>query len=149
MKSLFDKNAVDELSGRINKLSAASEREWGKMDVAQMLAHCAITMEVATGQRHPARMFIGRVLGPIFKSDYMGPKPLRKGSPTDKSFIVQDARDFNTEKERLLKLIKQFAAGGEAACTRHPHAFFGRLTPAEWAISSYKHLDHHLQQFGV
>jgi len=38
---------------------------------------------------------------------------------------------------------------GPAGCTKHPHSFFGKLTPEEWAILSYKHLDHHLRQFGV
>jgi hypothetical protein len=46
-------------------------------------------------------------------------------------------------------LIDRFAAAGPAGCTTHPHAFFGRLTPDEWAILPYKRLDHHLRQFGV
>jgi len=29
------------------------------------------------------------------------------------------------------------------------HAFFGSLTGAEWGVSTYKHLDHHLRQFGA
>jgi len=50
---------------------------------------------------------------------------------------------------RLAGLIDRFAAGGPAGCTQHPHSFFGPLTPDEWAILMYKHLDHHLRQFGV
>ena len=46
-------------------------------------------------------------------------------------------------------LIDRFAAAGPKGCTTHPHSFFGPLTPDEWAILMYKHLDHHLRQFGV
>ncbi len=114
-----------------------------------MLAHCAITMEMATGQRHLPRVFIGRIVGPMVKSSFLGPKPFSKNSPTDKSFLIKDQRNFDAEKERLLILVKQFAEGSEAKCTTHPHAFFGKLTPTEWATIMYKHLDHHLTQFGA
>jgi Protein of unknown function (DUF1569) len=45
-------------------------------------------------------------------------------------------------------LIDRLAAGPEA-CTKHPHSFFGPLTPVEWAALTYRHLDHHLRQFQV
>ena len=65
------------------------------------------------------------------------------------ALIVPDARDLESERERLCGLIDRFAAAGPGGCTSHPHLFFGRLTPEEWAILMYKHLDHHLRQFGV
>jgi transposase InsO family protein len=46
-------------------------------------------------------------------------------------------------------VIDRFVAAGPKSCTTHPHSFFGPLTPEEWAILMYKHLDHHLRQFGV
>ena len=76
-------------------------------------------------------------------------EPMRRNSPTVKGLVVQDERDLGMERERLLALIDRFAAAGPAGCTKHPHSFFGRLTPDEWAILMYKHLDHHLRQFGV
>jgi hypothetical protein len=75
--------------------------------------------------------------------------PLRKNSPTAKSLIVADKRDFDQERERLSKLIDKFASGGAAGCTNNPHSFFGKMTPEEWAILMYKHIDHHFRQFGV
>ena len=89
---------------------------------------------------------IGRLVKPmVFRNE----DPLRKNSPTAKSLVVADERDMAKERDRLLGLIDKFAAGGAAACTKHPHSFFGRMTPEEWAILMYKHLDHHLRQFGV
>ena len=60
-----------------------------------------------------------------------------------------DERDLGKERDQLSGLIDKFAAGGAAGCTRNPHSFFGKMTPEEWAILMYKHLDHHLRQFGV
>jgi transposase InsO family protein len=62
---------------------------------------------------------------------------------------VKHERDFVAERQRLRGLIDRFAAGGPAGCTKHPHSFFGPMTPEEWAALNYKHLDHHLRQFGV
>lgn len=70
-------------------------------------------------------------------------------SPTVRSLVVADERDFAEERDRLSRLIDKFAAGGPAGCTRNPHTFFGKMTPDQWAILTYKHLDHHLRQFGV
>lgn len=150
MKSLFEPSVLNEIIDRINRLSPEKNNEWGKMNAGQMLAHCCIGLESALGKVNPPRTLMGKLLGGIFKSNFINEKPFHKNSPTDKSFIMTGQnKDFNKEKERLIKLAKQFSEGGEAACTMHPHAFFGPLTPKEWSIGMYKHLDHHLRQFGV
>jgi transposase InsO family protein len=149
MKNLFEAATVAEVKERVSALRAESERVWGKMNAGQMLAHCSVSLEGAVGDRRPPRIFIGRLLGPIAKPDFLSGKPMKHNSPTDKSFVIRDERDFAAERERLLGLIDRFAAGGPGGCTKHPHSFFGALTPEEWARGMYKHLDHHLQQFGV
>ncbi|NUQ28665.1 MAG: DUF1569 domain-containing protein, partial [Acidobacteriaceae bacterium] len=69
--------------------------------------------------------------------------------PTEKSLILQGDTYFGSEQRRLLDWVDRFSAGGPAGCTTHPHCFFGPMTPDEWAAMGYKHLDHHLNQFGV
>lgn len=149
MKTLFDKVILKEILDRIDKLQPTSQRQWGKMNAAQMLAHCSETFEVATGQKLLPMTIAGRLFGWMLKSFYAGAKPFSKNSPTDKSFIVSDVRVFDHEKDRLIKLVNQFSEGGEEKCTTQPHCFFGKLTPAEWGIGMYKHMDHHLRQFNV
>jgi hypothetical protein len=151
MKSLFDATAADEVRTRLGQLEPHSERRWGKMTAAQMLAHCSVSMQWAVGEvvpekgALPARV-MGRLIKPlVFRND----DPIRKNSPTARSLIVADERDLGKERERLSALIARFAAGGAAGCTRNPHSFFGKMTPEEWAILMYKHLDHHLRQFGA
>ncbi len=149
MKTIFDLSTLNEILTRLEQLSPSSQRQWGKMDSAQMLAHCNETLKVVTNQARPKRVLLGYILGPLFKSSYLGDEPLRRNSPTHPTFIVADERNFNEEKRRYIEMLTQFSAGGEVQCTAHPHSFFGYFTPKEWGISVYKHLDHHLQQFGV
>jgi hypothetical protein len=150
MKNLFDAAAVNEVKARLGNLEPGSERQWGTMSAAQAVAHCSIGLEMALGDRHPPRVFIGRIIGRIIKPLALGnDAPLRRNSPTAKDLVVADERDLRQERERLRGLINRFAAAGPKGCTTHPHAFFGRLTAEEWATLMYKHLDHHLRQFGV
>lgn len=149
MKNMFEPAVRDEVLSRIRSLSPSSVRQWGRMDAPQMLAHCNESMRVATGQVAFERMFIGRVLGPLFKAGYVGDRPIRKNSPTNPRLIVSDPRTFEEERSTLLRLVTEFCDGGEERCTKHPHSFFGPLTTAEWSVTTYKHLDHHLRQFGA
>ena len=150
MKNLFEKSKVEEVKERMARLRPDSERLWGKMKPAQALAHCAGGIELAVGDRMPPRMSVGRIIGWLVKPMAFGnDEPMRRNSPTVKGLVVEDERDLGMERERLCGLIDRFAAAGPVGCTTHPHSFFGRLTPDEWATLMYKHLDHHLRQFGV
>ena len=150
MKNLFEASRVEEVKERIARLRPDSERQWGKMNPAQALAHCSAAIGMAVGETRPPRIFIGRLLGPIAKkSVIVNGTPMRRNSMTDKSVLVTDERDFVAERQRLRESIDRFATGGPGICTKHPHFFFGPLTPVEWAALMYQHLDHHLRQFGV
>src|SRR5579862_5820325 len=150
MESLFEASRVVEVKRRLHHLQPDSQRVWGKMSPAQMLAHCSAGIEMAMGQVRPPRALIGRVIGPAIKRVMLRDgEPMRRNSPTARELIMKDDRDFATERSRLDGLIDRFAAAGPACCTDHPHAFFGPLKPEEWGILMYKHLDHHLRQFGV
>jgi len=150
MKNLFEAARVEEVKERMARLRPDSERLWGKMNPAQALAHCSRGIELAVGDRIPPRLLLGRIIGRMVKPMALGnDAPMRRNSPTVKDLVVQDERDLGTERERLRGLIERFAVAGPAGCTTHPHSFFGRLTPEEWATLMYKHLDHHLRQFGV
>lgn len=149
MKNLFERESADEIVSRIGKLQPASQRHWGKMHVAQMMAHCSAAIDMASGRLNMPRMLVGRLLGPFFKPIYTNEKPFGKNSPTAKDLVCSDQRDFVREQEQLRAKVRQFHEGGEEKCTRHPHPFFGPLSPQQWSRGMYKHLDHHLRQFGA
>ena len=150
MKNLFEPATAKEVRERIGRLGPNSARQWGKMTAPQAMAHCSTAMEWAVGDILPPRMFLGRIIGPLAKSQVLkDEKPLARNAPTAKALVVKEDRDLGKECARLSALVERFAAGGPQSCTRHPHTFFGPLTPEEWAALMYKHIDHHLRQFGV
>lgn len=149
MKNLFEVSSAAEIKKRIELLRPDSESQWGAMKVAQMLAHCSAWMELAAGLKSPPRSFVGRIFGKMAKKSVLGEEPIRRNMPTDKNLLIQDERNFAAEQQRLLEWVDRFAKGGPEQCTTHPHSFFGSMTPMEWAALGYKHLDHHLKQFGA
>jgi hypothetical protein len=149
MKSLYEAGTLKEALQRVSQVRPDSERQWGKMDPAQMFAHCAEFMEMASGSKNPPRGLLSRVFGPVAKRVVLSEKPIRRNMPSDKSLIVRDERKFAVERQRLVESLERFASSGPEGCTKHPHLFFGPLTPDEWAKVAYKHLDHHLRQFGA
>ena len=147
MKSIFDKNAFDEILERLGKLQPTTARQWGKMSPAQMLEHCSRALEMATGRKPMQQAFIGKMIGWIFKKGFLSEKAFPKNSPTGPDLIIKDEPDFGATKARLKDLITEFHQLGEAGTDGNIHGFFGRLSGPEWGVSQYKHLDHHLRQF--
>jgi hypothetical protein len=150
MKNLFEPSTAAEVKQRLEHLGPESQRQWGKMTAPQAMAHCSAAMQWAVGDTSAPRVFIGRIVGIMVKPILLGDdKPMRRNSPTAKTLVMTHECDLARERERLRGLIDRFAAAGPQGCTTNPHTFFGRLTPQEWATLMYKHLDHHLRQFGV
>lgn len=150
MKNLLDALTGEEVKRRTLFLRQETVHLWGKMDAAQAMAHCAAGMEMAVGDTHFPQTVMGKLFGRVIKPMVLrNDSPMRRNSPTVEGMIVADERDLVDERERLCVLIDRFVKGGRAGCTKYPHPFFGRLTPDEWAILAYKHLDHHLRQFGL
>jgi hypothetical protein len=149
MTNLFEAATAEHVQERIGQLRADSKRLWGKMDVAQALAHCAAAMEWAVGLQFPPRRLVGLLFGRFAKSIIVNERQMPRNSMTDKKLLVKDKRDFEVERQRLRGLIDRFVTAGPAGCTTHPHSIFGTLTPTEWAALMYQHLDHHLRQFQV
>lgn len=146
VKNLFEPAVKQSIIERFNKLTPESKQLWGKMNVAQMLHHCQLPISAAYGTIKPKGNFLLRLIGPLFKSVLYNEKPYKQGLPTDKSYIISDEKDFEKEKKELLKLIEKFS---ETAITDLPHPVFGRMTKEQWSKATWKHLDHHLKQFGV
>jgi hypothetical protein len=92
---------------------------------------------------------IGRIIGAMMKSGALSEKPFGRNSPTAKSYIFSGNHHLEEEKSRITASLKQFLEGGPSKCTKHPHPFFGKFTPGQWALFQWKHIDHHLRQFGV
>ena len=149
MKTLFDDSDRRSIITRLHTLQPAAARVWGKMNPAQMLAHCAGALEIGTGDRPTKQRLIGKIIVPFIRASALGEKPFSRNSPTDPAIVIADARDFDKERTRLLALIDRFVERGPTAAGQEIHSFFGKLSGDEWGRLAYKHIDHHLTQFGV
>jgi Protein of unknown function (DUF1569) len=149
MNSLFEPFERQKILDRLGELQPSATRQWGKMDPAQMCAHCVAALEVGAGDVTKEHSFIGKVLGRFVKGSLLGEKPFSKNSPTDPTFVVNDQRDFDKERARLVEIVKRFGGAGASSADGRMHSFFGRLKGDEWGVLMYKHLDHHLRQFGA
>jgi hypothetical protein len=147
VKNLFDPMVKQEIINRVNRLTPQSQRQWGKMDVAQMLAHLQMPMGIALGSHTIKGHWLMKLILPLFRKTLYDKKPYKQGLPTDKSFIMTGAtKDFEKEKNQLLEMINRF---NDANMINDKHPVFGRLTKDQWSKATWKHIDHHLQQFGV
>jgi hypothetical protein len=148
MKSLFDKLDNEEVIKRINYLNHSAPAQWGKMNVTQMLAHCQVPLKVSYEEIVLRKSIMGFLFGKMAKKKILSDKPLRKNLPTFREAKIKTTRDFHTEKEQLATYVARMTQGPQVL-TKKPHPFFGPLTTEEWDRLQYKHLDHHLKQFGV
>ena len=145
---LYDE-AATAIIERIKKLNPDSKALWGSMNATEMLLHsnlCNSEIFEPVKPQKPTtpKQFLLRLLAlyiaPKFKRGVAGD---RAKETAGKGSIV----DFEKEKERFIILIKHFVNyNGELTL---PHIAFGNISTNEWGIAAYKHMDHHLRQFGV
>lgn len=150
MKNIFSTTDVAEIIDRVNTLTPSTEGNWGKMNVDQMLAHCNVTYEFVYDNNHPPNSAIKKFLLKLFvKPSVVGERPYKRNSRTAPEFLVTSDKDFGKEKVRLIEYLRRTQELGETYFANKESRSFGRLTDKEWNIMFYKHLDHHLNQFGV
>ena len=147
MKTFFDKSIQELLQQRLEKLTSQSAHQWGKMTPAQMLAHCTASLQVPVGDLQVKKHPLG-ILGRFFKKTLLGEKPFSKNSPTAREFVRNQDCDFDAEKTKFVAAFK-IVAQGPSTITCFNHPFFGKMTTDDWGRLIYKHIDHHLQQFGA
>ena len=147
MKSLLTEEAHTEINNRLLELSENSERQWGKMTVGQMTWHCQYPLKLAIKNKENTSN--GNWLIKIFfKKSLYNNKPWRKGLPTAPQLKTKEPKDFITESAILIALINNFHDLKDRE-NWYPHPTFGAFTKEQWGQLQYKHLDHHLNQFGV
>ncbi len=150
LPNIFTKIVSEQIINRINNLTPNSQAKWGKMNVAQMLAHCNVTYEMIYENKHPKpNSFLKLILKTMVKHTVVNEKPYGIGSRTAPAFLIVDERIFEDEKKRLIDFIIKTQQLGEKHFEGKESHSFGKLKSSEWNNMFYKHLNHHLSQFGV
>ncbi len=147
---VFTKATSDEIIQRINKLTSSTQPNWGKMSVAQMLAHCNVTYEMVYENSHPKpNFFMKFILKTFVKKIVTNEVPYKHNSSTAPQFIIKETKNFEAEKKRLVDYITKTQQLGENHFDGKESHSFGVLNKTEWNNMFYKHLNHHLTQFGA
>lgn len=150
LPNLFTPEVSESTIARINRLTPDTPALWGKMNAAQMLAHCNVTYELVYDDKHPKPgPLMGFILRTFIKKGVVNEKPYKRNSPTAPAFLVTTDKDFEAEKKRLVDHIRKTQALGEAYFQGRASHSFGVLSAGEWNNMFYKHLDHHLNQFSA
>lgn len=147
MNSIYNKTDNAKMMERINALSPESRAIWGKMSVDQMLKHTNEAIKIAFGEGDLKISFLMRFLGKMLKNKVFNSE-FKKDSPTAPEFIFTDKYDFETAKKELITNFSRFSEGQNAIKVML-HPFWGKMTYEDWDTLMWKHLDHHLKQFGV
>ncbi len=151
MENIFDAATVQNYILRINQLTPTTERKWGEMSVDQMLAYCNVSYEMIYQPeklRKPGGI-AKWMLKNFVKKKVVNDIPYKANIPTAPQFIVEGDRDFEVEKKRLIGYLQKTQNLGEQAFDGKESFSFGKLSAHEWNNMLAKHLNHHLQQFGV
>ena len=149
MKSLFEEPNLREMLERINKLNKDTKPEWGSMNVSQMLVHYTVTLKLAFGEIIPERNEKNLEFGKMVKDRVLKTEVFGKNSPTSKEFLDNSDYDFEESKTELINYLKRFVKCDIESTKTQMHPYFGELPVKEWDMFIWKHLNHHLIQFGV
>ncbi|HTF19758.1 MAG TPA: DUF1569 domain-containing protein [Chryseolinea sp.] len=149
-RNIFQSETTRELVNRINRLTPETKPLWGKMNAGQVLAHLCVMYEMVyeTNHKRP-NAFMRFLISLVAKETVVGDKPYPRNARTAPAFVIVDQRDFEKEKQRLIDYIVRTEKSGEGFFDRRESHSFGKLTLPEWNNYFYKHLNHHLTQFGV
>ncbi|MFD1063858.1 DUF1569 domain-containing protein [Winogradskyella litorisediminis] len=147
MKSFFENGVYDEIVSRIEKIDPNTSPNWGKMNAGQMLHHCQMPLNIIL-EKKDYGVKPNWLINMLFKKSMYSDKLWRKNMPTAPSFKITDEKNFEVEKTEILNLISELNNQKEREDWQ-PHPSFGKLTKDQWGKMQYKHLDHHLRQFGV
>src|SRR5688500_13983960 len=140
MKTVFDKTTRNELVDRIAALDENKTAQWGKMNVYQMVRHCALFEEWMLGKNDPVykQAFIGRILGKMaLRGLLKDESPMKRNMPTTSDLKIKESNgDLGFEKTKWIALIKDYENYSNPDFV---HDFFGKMTLDQIGFLAYKH----------
>ncbi|MCL4864387.1 MAG: DinB family protein [Gemmatimonadales bacterium] len=153
MKTIADPNVLDDLLARLARVTPESPRQWGKMSPAEMLCHLGDAGDFVLGRRIPPGIQPSGRRRPVMKwLALRAPMRWPHGYPTRSSMDPQrdgtKPAQFEADRARVADGLRALAAATGPDLARD-HMVFGPMSLADWHRWAYRHLDHHLRQFGV
>lgn len=149
--SLLDPDVRNSVIARLKKLSPQSSRQWGRMTPHQAMCHLGDSFKGVAGPKplSSAETFLNRTLVKWLALDtsIKWPPGVKTRPEVDQEIGGTRPVEFESDRRALETLIEQFSR--LTSNELQPHPIFGRLTTEQWQRWGYRHVDHHLRQFGV
>ncbi len=150
MRDIFHPQTIADLKTRIQNINSDAQAQWGKMNVYQMLKHCTENEKLMLREKHFSRVFLGRIFGKMaLRSNIKDDAPLSKNDPTHPDLKITGNGDVETEKQLWMSLLDNYLTKKASDYVGFIHPFFGKMNSEQVSRFAYKHIDHHLRQFGV
>ncbi len=150
MKSIFNQTTNQNLVQRAASISNDSQAQWGKMNSYQMMKHCIKNMELLQNKQQYSRVFLGRIFGKMaLNATLKNEKPMSKNSPTHPELVIKENGDIKELKDQFINMLQTYVEVKESEYNNFVHPFFGKMTAGQVGEWEYKHIDHHLRQFGA
>ena len=146
MPTLRDEAVRGELGERLGRLTAESKAQWGSLDAPRMVCHLSDSLDTGLGGVPIATTgpWVLRRFPMKHLALYVIPMP--KGAKAPRELLKTAPGDFEADRRGVLERMERLAGlpRGEGP----DHFIFGSLTNDEWNALNWKHIDHHLRQFG-
>ncbi|HET7712615.1 MAG TPA: DinB family protein [Thermoanaerobaculia bacterium] len=134
----------------MSRIDSHLRPQWGKMSALEMLSHLVASLKMALGQISPEPKNIAWLRTFPMKQIILYWLPFPKGAPTAPELLISDEAcpPLAMSKRELERLLDEFSKR-ELTRPWPDHPAFGRLNGRQWGTLVYRHMDHHLRQFGV
>jgi hypothetical protein len=146
MTTIFDPSTRQALAKRFRQITPESQRRWGSMTSAQVVAHLTDALRMALGDLPIAMRKTPLRFTPI-KQLIIYVAPFPKGAPTAPELLARSASDFDAEARSFVEMLDRCADATQRLAPQHPA--FGTMSRRDWGVLIYRHTDHHLRQFGA
>jgi hypothetical protein len=147
MKSIWQKAARQELHDRLGNLAWDHPAAWGKFTAPKMVCHLADSLKMAMGDLKVAPKRLPIRYTPL-KQFIIFVAPFPKGATTAPELLVRAPREWTNDIEDVRALLAR-AASARLTDTWPEHPAFGKLSKRAWGVLIFRHMDHHLKQFGA
>jgi hypothetical protein len=151
MSRELDLAATESLINRLLQIEETQKPLWGTMTPALMMAHCNTAVKMAFGEI-PAKIRVSSWQAALARVLFVDLFPFPKNSPTapelDPNKKLKATGAFQTIREELIQgLHRVNASPADYDFAEHP--LFRKMSRKKWGKLMYKHMDHHLRQFGA
>ena len=151
MKTIFDATTRAAIESRVETMRADSRRQWGTMTPHQAVCHLSDAFKVALGDRpvtSPARPAQTLMRFVALHVPLRWPHGVKTLAEVEQGIGGTPPAEFEADRRDLVAQLHRFCTRDGTPGPWPSHPIFGALSTPEWGVWGYRHMDHHLRQFG-